>query len=402
MRDILLRFNSAEVSCPPPNPSISASCTNIASTERPTSSETSLRRQGSERLSRHRRLAYLERIGQSQASQGSHSSQPSPRAVVLRNGSSQDSPRGLSKSSSHKPGSGKQNASSSAHSFSDVSPINQRQVQQTPPTLPEVMQDDPPTRGSSIDLAAREASHQTAALTATASPLTVNAPQVMDSLSEGQQNPVRNSSTNVSTTSVSPLPGSAEENHNTASENIRELNNPVCFPQSHSSTNSGANSGAGNSHSNRSAMRLRAEARRSSLIVTSSSEEDLLNELSQNTTSSQGHSRQRRRRSQGSSSFVTGSQRSQDSNNQVECHIEVREEEEDVEVEGDNWPQEHGRSAVFVNDLEEQQQDLGSGDSNRMEEERQASDDQVRADETSGPDSASEHISKFIEEEMVT
>ncbi len=369
---------------PPPNPAISASCTNIASTDRPRASETSLRRQGSERLSRHRRLAYMERIGKSQASRGNHSPQQSPRAVILRSASSQNSPRGLSNSSSQRPGSGKQNAPC-ARSVSDNSPINQRTVQQTPPTLPEVTRDAPPMHGSSIDLATREASHPTASLTATTSPhtVTVNSAQAIDSLLEVQQNPVRNSSTNVITTSVSPLPGSAEENTNAASENIQELNDPVCSPQSHSSTNSGTNSGAGNSHSSRSAMRLRAEARRSSLIATSSSEEDLLNELSQNTSSSQGHSRPTRRRSQGSSSFVTGSQRSQDSNNQVGCHIEVREE-----VEGANWPQEN------MNDSEQQQQqDEGSG--NGIGEERQVSDDQVRVDETSGPDCATEHISKL-------
>ena len=382
------------------NPTISASCTNIASDERPRPVEAAnLRRQGSERISRQRRMAYLERINQGESTNHGSSSQRSPRRVGRRTANGQagrDRPLGTSNGSSLRPDSATRNGQC-MRSASDVSPINHRRIQQdVPSNFPEAVPEisvqkvtphvAPSSDAESLQRAA--ASLQRAA--ASVVPVAITNQPAPDTTEVPREQSRPSSSVNVSLISISSLQGSNEEPTAMADrvENLRENAPPMSSAQSVSSPASDRNV---LSHSSRSAARLRAEARRqSSLIATSSSEEDLLNELSQNTGSSSSHGRQRRRRSQGSGNFTGGSQRSQESN-PVVCHFEVNEEERE-ETEAVSWPiPGNGRSG---DNTDSDQQLRGSErDTEVMAGENL---DQVRAEETSGHDSAPEHISKFI------
>jgi len=372
---------------------MSASCTNIASDERPRMAEAvNLKRQGSERMARQKRIAYFERINQAEAGRNG-SSQQSPRRAGRRTASNQsgrDRPLGTSSGSALRPDSARRNGQC-MRSASDVSPNNYRRIQEAPSNFPEAMPELSVQNITSFTIPSRNAPRQGEAVSVGP---TADTNQPSPDVTEPAQDTSRpGSSINISLLSISSLQRSNEESAVTANRvDSHKETAPESSAQSGPSPATEQEQQAGLSLSNRSAVRLRAEARRSSILVTSSSEEDMLDELSQNTgsSSSHGHPRQRRRRSQGSGNFTGGSQPSQESNPAV-CHAEVNEEE----MATRSWPQENGRSADNT-DNSDQQLGGSGGDADVMTGERGDNLDRVRVEETSGHDSAPEHISESL------
>ena len=137
----------------------------------------------------------------------------------------------------------------------------------------------------------------------------------------GELGQLFNSSTNISAVSTASQAG----------REVRGMTDPSPSEEAavssplHSSSNSVDTVSIVNSHSSRSAIRLRAEARRSSLLNSTSSDEDVMNELSQNTASTQqGRHRPRQKRSQCSNSFMSGSHQSQELHLPGDRHAEMR------------------------------------------------------------------------------
>ena len=323
------------------NTTIAASCTNISSEEKVKTSSGGLRRRGSERISRHRWFAYLKHT--QRVPDPNTQTQPLPPRISAPTGNNVSQPEA---ECPHVPAGLEITPSQSGGSSNNLRAL--------PPVGTSI--NNPPLTLRETNL---EASNPTSLNSPSGGQVRTNSiPLTTTTIStHSSPNLSPKSNTHVTTggggTSTTPPPDRGGVD--TSQGVIGDASSQV-----HSSSNS-IDSSLVNSHSSRSAVRLRAEARRS--LLTSSSEDDLLNELSQS-TSLHGRPRMWRRRSQGSNSLVGGSQWSQESNLHGEHHTEVREE---VVLGGEEGVEERDASA-WQDGLMGGEQSDGCGDVRAVEE----------------------------------